>query len=44
LFKVDIGRRSAQKIIQSIRTPLTLLKIHSPSLEDAYLEIVREET
>ncbi len=43
-FKVDIGRRSAQEIIQSIRTPLTLLKIHSPSLEDAYLEIVREET
>jgi len=43
-FKVDIGRRSVQEIIQSIRTPLTLLKIHSPSLEDAYLEIVREET
>ena len=44
LFKVDIGRRSAQEIIQAIRTPLTFLKIHSPSLEDAYLEIVREET
>ncbi|MDO8689973.1 MAG: ABC transporter ATP-binding protein [Dehalococcoidia bacterium] len=42
-FKVDISRKSAQEVIQSIRTPLTVLNIHSPSLEDAYLEIVREE-
>ncbi len=42
-FKVDIGGKSAQGVIQSIRTPLSVLNIHSPSLEDAYLEIVREE-
>ncbi len=43
-FKVDISQTSAQEVIRSIRTPLTLLKIHTPSLEDAYLEIVREES
>lgn len=34
------GGRSAQQIIKSIDTPLTVLKTHSPTLEDAYLEIV----
>jgi ABC-2 type transport system ATP-binding protein len=39
-FKVRLDGRSAQDVIRSIATPLTLLKINSPSLEDAYLKIV----
>jgi ABC-2 type transport system ATP-binding protein len=37
---VPLNGASAQDVIRSIDTPLTVLKIHSPSLEDAYLRIV----
>ncbi len=41
VFKVKIkSGNEAQKIIQKIDTPLTHLKTHSPSLEEAYLEII----
>ncbi len=39
-FKVMLDGRSAQSVIKSIDTPLTVLRTHAPSLEDAYLEIV----
>jgi ABC-2 type transport system ATP-binding protein len=39
-FHVMLDGRSAQAIIQAIDTPLTMLRTHSPSLEDAYLRIV----
>lgn len=39
-FKVTLNGHSAQEVIRSLATPLTLLKTHSPSLEDAYLKIV----
>jgi ABC-2 type transport system ATP-binding protein len=39
-FTVTLGERSAQDVIRSIATPLTVLRTHSPSLEDAYLRIV----
>jgi len=39
-FKVTLNGHSAQEVIRSLVTPLTVLKTHSPSLEDAYLEIV----
>jgi ABC-2 type transport system ATP-binding protein len=39
-FQVSLDGRSAQEVIRSIDTPLTVLKTHSPSLEDAYLRIV----
>lgn len=42
VFKVSVNHTGAQKIIQSIKTPLTLLKTHNPSLEEAYLEIIEE--
>ena len=29
---------TAQKLISKIKTPLSVLKIHEPSLEDAYLD------
>ena len=40
LFKVSLTERSAQEIIKGIDTPLTLVKTHIPTLEDAYLEIM----
>jgi len=42
-LRVALGGRSAAAIIQSIRTPLTYLHIHSPTLEEAYLEMVGRE-
>jgi ABC-2 type transport system ATP-binding protein len=39
-FRVSLDARSAQDVIRSIRVPLTVLRTHSPSLEDAYLRIV----
>ena len=40
LFKIGLNMHSAQQIIKAIETPLTVVKTHIPSLEDAYLEIV----
>ncbi len=40
LFKIGLNTHSAQQIIKAIETPLTVVKTHIPSLEDAYLEIV----
>lgn len=39
-FKIHLGGETAQQIIHKIRTPLTQLNIHSPTLEDAYVEII----
>lgn len=39
--KILINNQSTgQEIIQKIKTPLTFLDIHNPSLEDAYVEII----
>jgi len=39
-FRIDVGTREAHTVLRSIETPLTLVRTHAPSLEDAYLEIV----
>ena len=39
-FEVNLNGASAHQVIRSIRTPLTTLETHSPTLEDAYLGIV----
>lgn len=39
-FRVNLNGRSVHQILKSINTPLTTVIIHTPSLEDAYLEIV----
>jgi len=40
-FKIELnGNRTAHQILKAINTPLTTLKTHNPSLEDAYLAIV----
>jgi ABC-2 type transport system ATP-binding protein len=33
---------TAQSIIARIRTPLTVLRVHDPSLEEAYIELLRK--
>jgi ABC-2 type transport system ATP-binding protein len=40
LFKISLNERTTQQIIKAIETPLTLVKTHIPTLEDAYLEIM----
>ncbi len=42
-FKVSLNGSTAQSIIRAIETPLTLLQTHSPTMEDAYLEILGRE-
>ena len=39
-FQVSLESGSAQEIIKAVDTPLTLLEIHQPSLEDAYIDII----
>jgi ABC-2 type transport system ATP-binding protein len=39
-FRVDVGTRDAHALLRAIETPLTVVRTHAPSLEDAYLEIV----
>jgi ABC-2 type transport system ATP-binding protein len=40
LFRVDLDGASVHQVLRSIETPLTVVRTHAPSLEDAYLEIV----
>lgn len=40
ILEIDLKGKNTQKVIQSIKTPLTYLNIHNPSLEEAYLELV----
>ncbi|HET8569339.1 MAG TPA: ABC transporter ATP-binding protein [Candidatus Limnocylindria bacterium] len=40
LFRIDVEERGAHALLRSIETPLTAVRTHAPSLEDAYLEIV----
>ncbi|MBA2362462.1 MAG: ABC transporter ATP-binding protein [Chloroflexia bacterium] len=41
-FRVDLDRRSVHQVLRSIETPLTVVRTHAPTLEDAYLSIVDE--
>ncbi|HSW97288.1 MAG TPA: ABC transporter ATP-binding protein [Candidatus Saccharimonadales bacterium] len=43
VFKVNTDKISAQKIIQAIKTPLSLIQVHNPTLEEAYVEIIKEQ-
>ncbi|HEX4743184.1 MAG TPA: ABC transporter ATP-binding protein [Candidatus Limnocylindria bacterium] len=44
LFRIDIDGTpgAAHRLIRSIETPLTTVRTHAPSMEDAYLEVLRE--
>jgi ABC-2 type transport system ATP-binding protein len=39
-YKVELDGATVHSILRSIETPLSVVKTHTPSLEDAYLEIV----
>jgi ABC-2 type transport system ATP-binding protein len=39
-FRIELNGHTVHAIIRSIETPLSVVKTHTPSLEDAYLEIV----
>ena len=39
-YRIDVGTHQAHAFLRSIETPLTVVRTHAPSLEDAYLEIV----
>jgi ABC-2 type transport system ATP-binding protein len=39
---VPFHGRTAQELIAQIKTPLSILKIHEPSLEDAYVELLQK--
>ncbi|MBI4225027.1 MAG: ATP-binding cassette domain-containing protein [Candidatus Sungbacteria bacterium] len=43
LFQVSLGNKTAYQIVKELRTPLTVLKIHNPTLEEAYLEMIQKE-
>jgi ABC-2 type transport system ATP-binding protein len=39
-IKIMLGGRGVHQILKAIETPLTVVRTHAPTLEDAYLEIV----
>ena len=39
-FRIPLGGRQIHEALRAIETPLSVVQTHSPSLEDAYLEIV----
>ncbi len=41
-LRVGYAADTAQALIARIRTPLTVLKVHEPSLEEAYVELLRQ--
>ena len=42
LFRVSYAEQTAQELIARIDTPLSVLRIHEPSLEEAYVELLRQ--
>jgi len=42
-FALPIEGQQVQQLLQQITTPLSLVQTHSPSLEDAYLHLIKQE-
>jgi ABC-2 type transport system ATP-binding protein len=42
LLRVPYDTATAQELIARIQTPLSVLRVHEPSLEEAYVELLRE--
>ena len=40
-LKINVKSRDVHALLKSIKSPLSKVKTHAPSLEDAYLEIIR---
>ena len=43
LVRIDLTGRSAHAVLRSVCTTLTVVQVHSPTLEDAYLAIVESQ-
>ena len=43
-FRIEVAGGAVQEVLRQIETPLVLVQTHTPSLEDAYLEIVRKQS
>ena len=41
-LRVTYDDGTAQGIISALRTPLSVLRVHEPSLEEAYVELLRQ--
>jgi ABC-2 type transport system ATP-binding protein len=41
-FKVPVEARRTHEVLRAITTPLSVVRTHAPTLEDAYLEIVEK--
>jgi ABC-2 type transport system ATP-binding protein len=44
LFKIHLNGMSAHQLLKSIDTPLTVVQVHRPTVEDAYLAILERES
>ena len=42
-FKIDLNGTSIQQLLKTIDAPLTVVQIHSPTVEDAYLSILEHK-
>lgn len=42
-FRINVAGGAIQELLRQVETPLTLVQTHTPSLEDAYLAIVRPQ-
>jgi ABC-2 type transport system ATP-binding protein len=42
-FKVHFEEQTPQQILSQIKTPLSLMEIHRPTLEEAYMDLVAEK-
>jgi ABC-2 type transport system ATP-binding protein len=43
-FKVYFEQQTPQKILSQIKTPLTCMELHTPTLEDAYMDLIENKT
>ncbi len=40
-IRIDVASAAVHQLLKSIETPLSLVRTHTPTLEDAYLDIIR---
>ena len=43
LFKINLNGASAHQLLKALDTPLTVVQVHTPTVEDAYLAILEQE-
>jgi ABC-2 type transport system ATP-binding protein len=43
-FKVYFDQQTPQQILAQIKTPLTCMELHTPTLEDAYMDLIENKT